>query len=103
MPEDRPVARARPDDRGRPGPPGPRPFRPGPRPDFGPPLVHTLRLREGEREIEMTGTAAFIRQMLDDIPGLLARLRGETPPRPAAIRMPSPPAVLDGVADDTPA
>jgi hypothetical protein len=61
--------------------------------------MHTLRLRDGEREIEVSGSAAFIRQMLDDIPALWARLEGAVPPQPASIRMPEPPrdsAVTDG-------
>src|SRR5579884_1615762 len=80
------------------GPPrdaGPRPpF--VPRPPFPPreatPL-HTVRLREGDREAEISGSAEFVRQTLDDLPALFARLRGETPPhaRPASISMPAPP------------
>lgn len=96
MPDDRP-GRPRPDDHGRPA--GPRPFRPAPRMDFGQPLMHTLRLRDGDREIEVSGSAAFIRQMLDDIPALWARLEGATPPQPASIRMPDPPrepTIADG-------
>jgi len=38
----------------------------------------------------VSGTAPFVRQVLDDLPVLLARLRGEAPPTPAAIRMPQP-------------
>ena len=97
MPDDRAHSRPRPDDHGRPA--GPRPFRPAPRVDFGQPLMHTLRLRDGEREIEVSGSAVFIRQMLDDIPALWARLEGAVPPQPASIRMPNPPhesAVGDG-------
>jgi len=67
------------------------PFRPGPRPDYSSGPVHTLRIRDGEREVEVSGSAIFVRQMLDDLPGLLARLRGEGSSRPAAIRMPAPP------------
>ncbi len=42
----------------------------------------------------MSGSPAFVRQALDDLPALLARFRGETPPpaRPASISMPPPPA-----------
>ena len=47
-------------------------------------------MRDGEREIEVSGAAPFVRQVLDDLPVLLARLRGEAPPTPAAIRMPQP-------------
>jgi len=67
--------------------------------DFGQPLMHTLRLRDGDREIEVSGSAAFIRQMLDDIPALWARLEGANPPQAASIRMPEPPresTVADG-------
>lgn len=53
--------------------------------------MHTLRLRDGEREIEVSGSAAFIRQILDDVPGLWARLEGSHPPQPSSIRMPEPP------------
>jgi hypothetical protein len=52
----------------------------------------SVRLKDGEREIEVSGTPIFVRQVLDDLPTLLARLRGETPPTPAAIRMPAPSA-----------
>jgi hypothetical protein len=68
---------------------GPRPFRPPPRQDTAP-LVHTFRLREGDREIEVSGSAVFVRQALDDLPILLSKLRGEEAPRSASIRMPPP-------------
>jgi hypothetical protein len=64
-----------------------------------------VRLRDGDREIEVSGSAVFIRQVLDDLPALWARLRGETAPRPAAIRMPQPPvrdATLAAVTADEP-
>ena len=48
-----------------------------------------MRLRDGDREIEVSGSAPFVRQVLDDLPALLAKLRGDASPRPAAIRMPS--------------
>lgn len=84
--------RARSEDRGRPAPAGgPRPFRPPPRADVPPPQPHTLRLRDGDREIEVSGSAAFIRQVMDEIPDLWARLHGQRPAQPAAIRMPRPP------------
>lgn len=72
---------------------GPRPPFAGPPPQPAPGL-HTVRLREGDRELEATGTPDFVRQILDELPSLLARLRGEaTPPsRPASIAMPPPPA-----------
>lgn len=68
-----------------------------------PPLTHTLRLRDGERELEVSGSAGFIRQVLDEIPDLWARLRGEpAAAQPQAIRMPRPPreSTLAGVADE---
>jgi hypothetical protein len=64
---------------------------PAPRPNSEPaPTSSSVRLKDGEREIEVSGTPIFVRQVLDDLPTLLARLRGETPPTPAAIRMPAP-------------
>ncbi|HYA01446.1 MAG TPA: hypothetical protein VEK76_14025 [Candidatus Binatia bacterium] len=78
------------DDRPRPHPPtwgGPPPSRPAPDPAA---VMTSLRLREGEREIEVSGTAAFVRQVLDDLPALVARLRGEAAATPASIRMPAP-------------
>jgi hypothetical protein len=66
---------------------------PAPRPNSEPaPTSSSVRLKDGEREIEVSGTPIFVRQALDDLPTLLARLRGETPPTPAAIRMPAPSA-----------
>jgi hypothetical protein len=56
-----------------------------------PPPDHRVRLRDGDREIEVTGNPAFVRQVLDDLPVLMARLRGEAPGR-TAISMPAPPA-----------
>ena len=41
----------------------------------------------------MSGSPPFVRQVLDDLPGLLAKLRGETAFQPAAIRMPQPAAI----------
>jgi len=88
---DRPfVPRRPPDDRSYPRPPY-RPPVPTPRPNSEPaPTSSSVRLKDGEREIEVSGTPIFVRQVLDDLPTLLARLRGETPPTPAAIRMPAP-------------
>jgi len=85
------VPRRPPDDR----PSYPRPPYRGPAPGGRPaaeatPTPTSVRIRDGEREIEVSGTAPFVRQVLDDLPVLLARLRGETPPTPAAIRMPPP-------------
>jgi hypothetical protein len=88
MPDDRP--RARSGDRPTFGGP-PRPFRPSPRPDFGVGPQHTLRLRDGDREFEVSGSAIFIRQLLDDLPSLWQRLHGEGPAGPARISMPPPP------------
>jgi hypothetical protein len=56
--------------------------------------VHSVRLREGDREIEVSGSAAFVRQLLDDLPALLARLRSDAFTKPASISMPPPPAPL---------
>jgi pyruvate/2-oxoglutarate dehydrogenase complex dihydrolipoamide acyltransferase (E2) component len=53
--------------------------------------IHSVRLREGEREIEVSGSAAFVRQLLDDLPALLGRLRAEGSTKPASISMPPPP------------
>ena len=91
---DRPfMPRRPPDDRSYPRPPF-RPPVPTPRPNSEPaPTSSSVRLKDGEREIEVSGTPIFVRQVLDDLPTLLARLRGETPPTPAAIRMPAPSAV----------
>ena len=82
------------------GPPrdsGPRPpFTP--RPPLPPPApLHTVRLRDGEREVEVSGTPEFVRQTLDDLPGLLARFRGEAVPhtRPASIALPPVPREAD--------
>lgn len=94
MVDPRGAGRGRTDDRDRGRPPvgpGPRPFRPAPRTDVPPPPPHTLRLRDGDREIEVSGSAAFIRQVMDEIPDLWARLHGQRPAQPAAIRMPPPP------------
>jgi hypothetical protein len=52
-----------------------------------------VRVRDGEREVEVSGSAAFVRQLLDDLPALLARLRSDSSgSRPASISMPPPPA-----------
>jgi hypothetical protein len=55
-----------------------------------PPPDHRVRLRDGDREIEVSGNPAFVRQVLDDLPALMARLRGEAQGR-TAISMPAPP------------
>ena len=64
---------------------------------------HSVRLREGDREIEVSGSAAFVRQLLDDLPALLARLRSEGSKKPASISMPPPPAPLPAPAAAPPA
>jgi hypothetical protein len=56
-----------------------------------PPPDHAVRIRDGDREIEVSGNPAFVRQVLDDLPTLMARLRGEAPGRNAT-SMPPPPA-----------
>lgn len=55
-------------------------------------MVHTVRLRDGERELEVSGSAVFVRQLLDDLGSLWPRLHGEGHSRPAHISMPPPPA-----------
>jgi hypothetical protein len=64
-----------------------------------------VRIRDGDREIEVSGNPAFVRQVLDDLPVLMARLRGEAPGR-SAISMPAPrPAAQQPVVEastDTP-
>ncbi len=53
-----------------------------------------MRLRDGEREVEVSGSAQFVRQLLDDLPALLGRLRAEPAScRPASISMPPPPTL----------
>ena len=77
----------------RPGFVAPRPFvRTPTRGGEMPPPDHSVRIRDGEREIEVRGNPAFVRQVLDDLPSLMARLRGEAPGR-TTISMPAPPAV----------
>lgn len=79
---------------------GPRPsFQPDSRPPFRPPprvelpaapMTHSLKLRDGDREIEVSGSAAFVRQVLDDLPAMWARLHGEGSSRPGRIDLPAP-------------
>jgi hypothetical protein len=89
-----------PPDRGdRPGFAAQRPFvRPPTRGGDLPPPDHRVRLRDGDREIEVSGGPAFVRQVLDDLPTLMARLRGEAPGR-STISMPAPP--LEHAPDGT--
>ena len=126
-PDDRRPYRGAPFDRGR----GDRPAGPGPdrdrppvdRPGFNPPRPfvrtptrggdlpppdHHVRLKDGNREIDVSGNPAFVRQVLDDLPTLMARLRGEAPGR-SAISMPAPPPIqatapvaAAGPADEAP-
>lgn len=82
----------------RPGFAAPRPFvRPPTRGGDMPPPDHSVRLRDGDREIEVRGNPAFVRQVLDDLPSLMARLRGDAPGR-TTISMPPPPAAALPVA-----
>jgi hypothetical protein len=53
-------------------------------------MAHSLRLRDGEREIEVSGSAAFVRQVLDDLPAMWARLHDGGSPRQGRIDLPSP-------------
>lgn len=83
----------------RPGFVAPRPFvRPPTRGGDIPPADHSVRVRDGDREIEVSGNPAFVRQVLDDLPAILARLRGEAPGR-TAISMPAAPAQPVATAD----
>jgi hypothetical protein len=62
-------------------------------------------MRDGDRELEVSGSPLFVRQVLDELPALWAALHGEQPPsRRAAIRMPPPPQEtgLTAVAADEP-
>ena len=104
MPDERPPRYVRPADRQNFQGPRP-PFRPGPRPDQAPspPPQHTVRIRDGEREIEVSGSPAFVRQVLDDLQNIWAQLHGEAPRQPASIRMPAPAEreeSLAGIASD---
>jgi hypothetical protein len=53
-------------------------------------MTHTLKLRDGDREIEVSGSAAFVRQVLDDLPAMWARLHGEGSSRSGRIDLPAP-------------
>jgi hypothetical protein len=50
-----------------------------------------LRVRDGDREIEVSGSPAFIRQVLADLHTIWAQLHGAAPPKHPSIRMPEPP------------
>jgi hypothetical protein len=117
MPDDRPYQGRPSSDRPQFGGPrqnfAPRPaFQPDNRPPFRPaprvevpaaPMTHSLKLRDGDREIEVSGSAAFVRQVLDDLPAMWARLHGEGSSRPGRIDLPAPrqheqPAAREAVA-----
>ena len=86
----------------RPGFGAPRPFvRTPTRGGDLPPPDHRVKLRDGEREIEVSGNPAFVRQVLDDLPALMSRLRGESNGR-SAISMPAPPAAAVPSHEPTP-
>jgi hypothetical protein len=76
------------------------PFRPAPRVEVpAAPMSHSLRLRDGEREIEVSGSAAFVRQVLDDLPAMWSRLHGEGSTRPARIDLPARSEAAPAVAE----
>lgn len=50
-----------------------------------------MRIRSGDRELEVSGAPAFVRQVLDDLPTLLGRLVGESPAR-SSVALPAAPA-----------
>ena len=66
-----------------------------------PATAHSVRIRDGDRELEVSGAPAFVRQILDDLPALLGRLRGEATGR-TAISMPAPPAAAAAAEPSTP-
>lgn len=49
----------------------------------------SVRIREGDREVEVHGSPGFCRQILDDLPTVFARLRGEGG-RASAVALPAP-------------
>lgn len=103
----------------RPGPPGQRPSfgpRPGPgqgpggfvprqdgfpprtsfsgarpQPASSPEAAASIRVRDGDREVEVHGSPTFCRQVVDELPALLARIRAEAGGTPAAIALPPHP------------
>src|ERR1039457_5263390 len=76
------------------------PFRPAPRVEVpAGPMSHSLRLRDGDREIEVSGSAAFVRQVLDDLPAMWTRLHGEGSTRPARIDLPARSEVAPAVVE----
>lgn len=68
-----------------------RPFTPRPPVLAAPPETSSIRLRDGDREVEVHGTSAFCRQIIDELPLLLDRLR-TAPGTAASIALPSPPS-----------
>jgi hypothetical protein len=48
-----------------------------------------VRLRDGAREVEVTGSPAFIRQTIDDLPALFARMMAASVATPASISIPA--------------
>jgi hypothetical protein len=62
-------------------------------------MSHSLRLRDGDREIEVSGSAAFVRQVLDDLPAMWTRLHGEGSTRPARIDLPARSEVAPAVVE----
>jgi hypothetical protein len=60
-------------------------------PTVPPEPVHAVRLREGDREVEISGSAAFVQATLQDLPQLLSRLRGEARGSQPGISLPQPP------------
>ena len=61
-------------------------------------MLHTVRLRDGDRELEVSGSPVFVRQLLDDLASLWPRLQGQGPSRPAHISMPAPPPPAESPA-----
>jgi len=72
---------------------GPGPSRPVPPPAATPAeAASTVCLRQGDREVTVTGSRIFIRQTLDELPSLFAKLTGTPVPTPASISIPANPA-----------
>ena len=89
--------------------PGPRPggFTPAPTPftpsrPAGGDETLSVRLREGDREVEISGSPAVCRQLLEDLPALFGRLRGERTRVPAITLPPPSPAAASTVAAPEP-
>lgn len=63
--------------------------------------MHSLHANDGAVELEVSGSAEFVREAMDRLPALLATLHHEPPPRPeslplrpAAIGLPPPPPLM---------